>query len=276
MHWSLMTFERKRIDRIALDHPYFDTHAPLLTKKEIRGILSHKPQKTGPQVIAEVKRELGLNDVPVAQQKRTLMDALRDALFVPSFRRLIVLSTLCIILALFMTLTAPGRALAEEAYSIIIDFINGSFGARNNVPIGDLNDIDYSALPNGIQDPLSLARMIDCPIIVSNDSLQSFDYEALGNDALFIQSKYQSENGSYLIIQEIYGDGASWGTSAEFQNAAEIIRTDTGRMFYIGASNDEALIAVSLSEKSIIKCSSYEINLSSFADVLCNLFETSE
>lgn len=129
MHWGLRAFERKRIERIALDHPYFDMHAPLLTKKELRTILAQGPRKTGPQVIAEVKNELGTAHAPATQKKRTLAEALRDASFVPSFRRAVVLGLLSLLLILFMTLTVPGRAFAEELYSLIVEFINGSLNA---------------------------------------------------------------------------------------------------------------------------------------------------
>ena len=36
MNWGLASFERKRIERIATEHPFFDMHAPLLNKMELR------------------------------------------------------------------------------------------------------------------------------------------------------------------------------------------------------------------------------------------------
>ena len=86
MHWGLRAFERKRIERIALDHPYFDMHAPLLTKKELRTILAQGPHKTGPQVIAEIKKELGLVYAPLTQKL---------PLFLPSAGRLFLAYSAC-------------------------------------------------------------------------------------------------------------------------------------------------------------------------------------
>ena len=98
MHWGLTTFEKKRIERIALDHPYFDTHAPLLTKREIAAIVKEGSHKSGYQVIAEVMAELGITYVPAKRKKRSFREALRDMSFVPSFRRSVALGLLCLLL----------------------------------------------------------------------------------------------------------------------------------------------------------------------------------
>ena len=153
-------------------------HAPLLTKKELRTILAQGPRKTGPQVIPEVKNELGTAHAPATQKKRTLAEALRDASFVPSFRRAVVLGLLSLLLILFMTLTVPGRAFAEELYSLIVEFINGSLNAYsiNPTPENDESSASLSLLPNDLQIPSELSGLIDHPVYISDDTVVSFFY----------------------------------------------------------------------------------------------------
>ena len=239
MHWGLTRFERKRIERIVLDHPYFDMHAPLLTKKEIHALLAQGPRKTGPQVIAEVKMELGLNDAPATQQKRTLMDALRDASFVPSFRRTVVLGALCLLLVLFMTLTVPGRAFAEEVYSIIIDFVEGTLGMRNIIPSLSPDYLDFSLIPTKAESPQALATAIKYPVVASNNTMTSFQYEQAGSDLLTIRTKYASlDSKKCTMIQEVHGKDSYWSFNSDAKKGYQRIDSIFGFQLYAGTTSD--------------------------------------
>lgn len=269
MHWGLTRFERKRIERIVLDHPFFDMHAPLLTKKELRAILSQKPQKTGPQVVAEVKKELGLDAAPVAEQQRTLMDALRDVSFVPSFRRTIVLGVFSLLLVLFMALTVPGRAMAEELYSIVVDFADGMFGAYNSVPLQGHLTSDYTSLPKGIQTIEELAAYLDCPLYSTHDELMQFDYDIVASDTLEIILQYQNKDGnSYTMYQKIYGENTSWGVSAEAEWGPVPIDSPLDIQMYLNHANDGTVYAIGFSEKYTIYIFSQDLSPDALTTVL--------
>ena len=214
MHWGLTAFERKRIERIASDHPYFDMHAPLLTKKELRTILIQGPRKTGSQVVAEVKKELGIAHAPVAQEKRSFADALHDFSFVPSFRRTFVLSVFCLLLVLFMTLTVPGKALAEEVYSIIVNYVNSTLKARSTLSSTSQSNWDFLSLSDGIDSPTVLAKELNCSIAITTDKLVNFRYTPIDANSLIIRTKYQDKDGkTYVLEQELYQDGFLWGSA---------------------------------------------------------------
>lgn len=257
MHWGLTEFERKRIERIALDHPYFDMHAPLLTKKEIRAILAQDPRKTGPQVIAEVKKELGFNDASVTQQKRTFMDALRDASFVPSFRRTVVLGALCLSLVLFMTLTIPGRAFAEEVYTIVIQFINNSLKAQHPSSSQSEQHWEFLALSNDIDSPTLLAETIKQPIIISPNKRIAFRYTAINDDYLIIRTEYQDENGKpFTVSQEIINPDSAWGYGIDYSTEPIVIPSGINIPMYVGITNDNTIVLVGFTEQSIFRVSS--------------------
>lgn len=263
MNWGLTRFERKRIERIALDHPYFDMHAPLLTKKELRTILAQGPHKTGPQVIAEVKKELGLNDAPVIQQNRTLIDALHDASFVPSFRRTVILSTLGLLLALFMTLTVPGRALAEEVYSIIVDFVDGTLGIRNSTPATNQQAPSFSMLEDDLASPEALAAVLKYPIVASRDPLISFEYELIGKDILSIRTQYHTlSEKKYTIIQELHGDNSLWSFSVDAtDDDYQRIEPINGIELYSGIASDGKAYVIGYSTSYTIKISGSKLTL---------------
>lgn len=262
MHWGLTRFERKRIERIALDHPFFDVHVPLLTRKEIRAFLAQGARKTGPQVIAEVKKELGLDDAPVIQQKRTLMDALRDASFVPAFRRIVVFSACCLLLALFMTLTAPGKAFAEEVYSVIINFVNGMFRASSSAPVNSTHNWDFSILPKDIDSPKALASALEYPITITKDKLVSFSYTPYDTDYLLIKSTYENEQGiEYVLQEEIFGNDVVWGYGADLSDSLIETQSNIGIPLFGGSLDDGTIFLSGFTEQSVLQLLSKQLTM---------------
>ena len=273
MHWGLRAFERKRIERIALDHPYFDMHAPLLTKKELRTILAQGPRKTGPQVIAEVKNELGTAHAPATQKKRTLAEALRDASFVPSFRRAVVLSVFCLLLALFMTFTVPGRAFAEEIYSIIVNYVNGSLKAHTTTFSYPQYEYDFLYIPDNLDTPKVLSNEIGYPVIVTDDNLLSFRYESFDNHTLSIRSKYQDKNGkTYILRQYVYSNDSIWGFGTDINGDSTPVQSGIDITLYGGVSEDGTNILAGFTTRVAVQLSSQEHTLPELIHVAKKLF----
>lgn len=263
MHWGLTTFERKRIERIALDHPYFDMHAQLLTKKELRTILSQDPAQTGPQVIAEVRNELGIAYAPITQKKRTFAEALRDASFVPSFRRTVVLGVLSLLLVLFMTLTVPGRTFAEEVYSIIIEFVNGSLKSYHFAsPESEESFYEVPAIPEDVQSPQELSTLIGLPVYYTDDSLVSFYYNS-NSSRITMKTQYAAENGNlYMVYQRIYASNINYGTDTEIDDSFEQFADDSGVTMYAGIASDGINIIIWYPDQSIVRITSDTIPVS--------------
>lgn len=276
MHWGLTTFERKRIERIALDHPFFDTHDSLLTKKELRAILAQGPSKTGPQVIAAVKTKLGIEYSPATQKKRTLTEALRDASFVPSFRRAVALGILCVLLSLFMTFTAPGRAFAEELYSIIIDFVDGVFRARNEPQSQSHEYSDLSSIPDNIDSPQALFIALQCPIVETSDELTSFHVISIDGNSLIIRSKYRNLDGrAYVIEQSLYSNETLWGYGVDMNSYSTQVQSSIGLKFYGGSSDDGTNSFIGFTNYSSIQIFSKQLAISELAMITKKLYYTS-
>ena len=268
MHWGLTAFERKRIERIALDHPYFDMHAPLLTKKELRTILAQDPRKTGSQVVAEVKKELGIAYAPATQKKRTLAEALRDASFVPSFRRTVVLAVLSLLLVLFMTLTVPGKALAEEVYSIIVNYINSTLKARSTSSSTSQSNWDFLSLSDEIDSPAALAKELNCPIVITPDKLVNFRYTPIDANSLIIRTKYQDKDGkTYVLEQELYRDGFLWGYSSDYSDSPIQVQSSIDITMYGGISEDETNKLSGFTSTYWIRLASKQLSLSELTQI---------
>lgn len=257
MHWGLTTFEKKRIEKIALDHPYFDTHAPLLTKREIASIVKEGSHKNGYQVIAEVMAELGITYVPAKHKKRSFGEALRDMSFVPSFRRSVALGLLCLLLVLFMTFTAPGRAFAEEVYSIIINFVEDALKASNNIPFQNHDAPDFTIIPEDLDALEDLSRYIDYPLFISNDSLTAFDYYVMTQEELIVISQYETtDRKPYVIYQQFKGPNVSWGISIEMQDNPIKIDLSSELNMFLGHSSDGDVQAIGFADSFSLRVAS--------------------
>lgn len=268
MHWGLTTFERKRIERIALDHPYFDMHAPLLTKKELHTILAQGPKKTGPQVIAEVREELGISQSPNLQEKRSFAEALRDASFVPSFRRTVVLAALSLLLVLFMTLTVPGKALAEEVYSIIVNYVNDTLKARSTSPSTSQSNWDSLSLSDEIDSPTAFAKELNCPIAITSDKLVNFCYTPVDANSLIIRTKYQDKDGkTYVLEQELYQDGFLWGYGSDYSDSPIQIQSSIDVTMYGGVSEDGTNKLAGFTPTCSIQLTSKQLSLSELSQI---------
>lgn len=269
MHWGLTTFERKRIERIALDHPFFDMHPQLFTRKELRAVLAQGPRKSGPQVIAEVRKELGMIYAPDCQNQRTFAEALRDVSFVPSFRRTVAVVALCLLMIFFMVFTVPGRAFAEEVYSIVIEFTDGLFGAYNNIPSENSAVPDFTSLPQDIGTLQELAELLNCPLYACDDELIGFEYDVESSSVLVVTSRYETENGqSYAICQEYYGSSTFWGASVEAERNSVQVSTPIGIEMYVDQSEDGTVYAIGFHEMYMIYVSSRDISTEDLKTIL--------
>ena len=239
MHGRLTFFERKRMLSIALDHPCFDGRKPLLSKEEMAAALARGRQKSGQQVVAEIMAELGRSYTPVPR-RRTLREALGDAFFVPAFRRTVILGALALLLALFMTMTAPGRALAEEARRIVVTFARGNLNFRNSYPVpADGSALDFSLVPPTVEEPEELAELTRFPILLSEDEQIHFEYDSW-RGGLSVSSAYLTpDEKRYTLTQEFYASGTCWGTGFDAQAYAQIpstIRYEGEITLYAGVS----------------------------------------
>ena len=276
MHWRLTVFEKKRIEAIALDHPYFDGRRPLLTKKEMAAIVKQGASKTGCQVIAEAMAELGLPYTPAESRKRTFREALGDLSFAPGFRRGVALLVLAAILLVFLTATAPGHALAESVYTVYVTFKNKSmnFWNASQEPIPEPKE--WHQVPEGFETPYELAALIQMPILVSEDEAISFQYSQMVLERLVVQTRYRTGEGqTYDILQNIYGPKAHWDPGVDARGGVEIaseIRYEGDLTLFAGVSEDGAVFLTGYGDDFDLTVTSTDMTLSELEGCMKRIF----
>lgn len=274
MEWRLTSFERKRILAIALDHPYFDGRKPLLTKKEMAAILEQRRQRTGEQVLREVMAELGKSYDPTPR-RRTLREALGDAFYAPAFRRTAVLLALALLLTFFMTVTVPGRALAEELQRVVVTFADGALHFSNTVPAPAQEQLDFSLVPPTAEEAEAFAELTRLPILLSRDEDVRFRYE-LWEESLFISTVYRTPDGKrYRVDQDFYAPGTYWGVGFNAQDYTEIpspIRYDAEITLYAGVAADGTPFIQGFADAFHLTIMSSDMTLSELESCLPRLY----
>lgn len=271
MGWGLTVFERKRLAAIALDHPYFDARGPLLSKGEVAAIVKQGAKKTGYQVIAETMAELGLPYAPAGPERRTFGQALRDVSFVPSFRRTVAVALFCLLLALFMTLTVPGRALAESVYTVYVYFRDRSLQLWSEAPSEAADALDFSRVPEAADSPRELATVSRFPVLLTEDQVVSFQYHKM-SEVLYVATLYRTSAGrEYSVVQDFYGPNTVWSSSVVAEEVFEVesrIGYDGSITIYAGTASDGTVFLKGYSDLFTLYMASMEMTLPELESIM--------
>ncbi|MBQ7278784.1 MAG: hypothetical protein IJR17_06270 [Clostridia bacterium] len=269
MNWGLTIFERRRMEKMVLDHPYFDAHGPLLSRRALRRVLRQGTKKTGHQVVHQVQMELGLPLSPLP--RRRLIDALGDGMYVPSFRRTVAIAILILAFVAVLTLTEPGRAMAAEWFEVIIEYRDGSLQASSGVPVQQ-EEVNFLTLPDDIGTPREVAKYLSCPIYVTDDPMSECTLDVEENTLLMI-ARYRLEGErSYVIFQTVYAPGVAWGFGTEAATAPIQRELPNGLLMELNLSNDGTVHASGFGENYILHISISDGTIEELTDILSRVY----
>lgn len=249
-HRRLTWIEKRRIDRIAFDHPFFDVPGNILSRKEAKAIIRNaKDRKTGSQVVDTAYEKAGIPRPAAAEQSLSFLNKLKEIFTVSGLRKIGIIAVAAILLVVFFAFTPIGRAVADTIYHIIVDIIDGSIFAKNELEEFYPPASDFSNLPPEIQSPFELAQLIDYPIVVSiDDEIISFSIDIPTTETMIIRTKYHlQDNINYVIYQELHGSNTLWGNENE-PASINTVKTSFGVSMYL-LKRDDGVSALFYSEK---------------------------
>ena len=107
------------LQRIALDHPYFDTHELPLTEKEAKAIVKANITMTGREFVDSVYAKLGMTRPEEKKKRFAWLRSIGELFTVPPIRRIAITVLVIALMAVFFTSTPTGRAIAESVIQYI-------------------------------------------------------------------------------------------------------------------------------------------------------------
>ena len=182
-------FEWYYLRRKATDHPFFDAHPHMLSKKESDKAIKESAHMTGKEFMDSIYAQAGM-ERPQPQEKKIAKPAnILSCITLPPVRKIIIVVAALILITLFFTVTPTGRAMADN----MIQFVLKQFGGNIllNTPISMNEDADSA---------IFIASNINSPSF----SLEQF-HKTTGLTATQLSLECDSvsideEKGSYYII----------------------------------------------------------------------------
>ena len=186
--------------------------------------------------------------------------------FLRNHRRFAVAGIIILLIISFFTLVPTGRALAKEAFEIIISIFDEQLHAQQTEEQEDLSPIDFGALPDQFQTLEEAADQIGRPVAKLSDAsytMNRITLDKIENVMLTIRAEYSLPNGGNLIlIQAIYNGQGSWGSSVSADdNQVETIVSKNGLTFYLGTMQDGTVFAETYGSSMTVNISSRDISL---------------
>ena len=215
---NLTWIEKKQIEKIAFDHPFFDTHGTVLSKKEAKAIIhSAEMRKSGTEIVTEACDRAGVPRPDFVDNHYTVFENLKEVIAIPAIRRIGIIAIALILLIVFFTATPTGRAIAESVIQyfstllddgkIIIsksDYESTLISADETSRIDDgdqdeRDDIDMYIFVNSFDDFSKATGKI--PFVLSLPHTEIYYIDDPEIDYLMLHSKYLTPKGEIATYQ---------------------------------------------------------------------------
>ena len=116
---KMTRLEWRYLQRIALDHPYFDTHKLPLTEKEAKAIVEANNRMTGKEFVDSVYAKLGMTRPKEEKKGFAWLRSVGELFTVPPIRKIAIAVLIIVLMTVFFAATPTGRAIAESVLRYI-------------------------------------------------------------------------------------------------------------------------------------------------------------
>ena len=217
---KMTRLEWRYLQKVALDHPYFDTPKLPLTEKEAKAIVEANNRMTGREFVDSIYAKLGMTRPEEKKDRFAWLHNIGELFTVPPIRKIAIAVLVVVMMTVFFAATPTGRAIAESVIQYIATLLeDGSLvvnqGDRDTTLIAT-EDIAVS-VNNNWQDDNNSIVYIDSfdtfametginPIVLSLPlSELYYDYDGF-IDYLKLQATYETQRGkrkTILFIRKI-------------------------------------------------------------------------
>lgn len=129
---KMTRLEWRYLKKIALDHPYFDTHPLPITEEEADAIVKANVTRTGKEFVDSIYAQLGMTRPERKKSFLTRMEDLKELFYVPPIRKLAIAMLVILLLTVFFAATPIGHAIAASAINYIISVFDGGIGIHSD------------------------------------------------------------------------------------------------------------------------------------------------
>lgn len=130
---KMTRLEWRYLKKIALDHPYFDTHPLPITEEEADAIVKANVTRTGKEFVDSIYAELGMTRPERKKGILSRLEGIKELFYVPPIRKLAIAVLVILLLTVFFAATPIGHAIAENVIQYIVTlFEDGDLAFSKN------------------------------------------------------------------------------------------------------------------------------------------------
>lgn len=213
---KMTRLEWRYLQRIALDHPYFDTHKLPLTEQEAKAIVEANIKMTGKEFVDSIYAKLGMTRPQEEKKRFTWLRNIGELFTVPPIRKIAIAVLVVVLMTVFFAATPTGRAIAESVIHYIATlFDDGSLAFSKNNESGLIIIQSYDSKDNEELDEsddteayLSLDSFDDfikatgkTPVILPLSCTELYYVVYSDIDYLELHSSYETSDGVIIAYQ---------------------------------------------------------------------------
>ena len=183
---SMTRLEWRYLQKIALDHPYFDTHELPLTEKEAKAIVKANIKMTGREFVDSIYAKLGMTRPEEKKDRFAKLRSIGELFTVPPIRKIAIAVLVIILMAVFFAATPTGRAIAESVIQYVVTLFDDGklIMNRNDTEVQTYVVPDDGFIGSDLQDPKDITAHV-----AKVNTVQEF-IEATGKTPIVLPISY--------------------------------------------------------------------------------------
>lgn len=261
---KMTRLEWRYLQKIALDHPYFDTHELPLTEKEAEAIVKANIRMTGKEFVDSIYAQLGMTRPSEEKKPFAWLRSIGEQFTIPPIRKIVISVLVVLLLTVFFAATPMGQAIAESVIQYIATlFDDGRFvvSQRNNetslVYIGDTEKSSDYEQQDGHSEIIHISSFDDFteatgkkPVILPLPFTELY-YEYDGTiNYLILYSTYDTLDGIIVAYQ-------IWGVSdINYVTSQGYAKYDLNQSIVYSIEDNGDIYCIKVKEDSVITVSS--------------------
>ncbi len=244
---KMTRLEWRYLQKIALDHPYFDTHELPLTEKEAKAIVEANNRMTGKEFVDSIYAKLGMTRSKEEKKRFAWLRNIGELFTVPPIRKIAIAVLIIVLMTVFFAATPAGRAIAESMIHYIATlFDDGSLAVSRSDNEALLIQIDNEGYLDDDEEDISDDTMDR----VSLNTIEDF-IKATGKDPFILPLPYTElcyeydPMIDYLVLYVTYKTSVGEIVAYQIWNIEDMVTTTaTGYTEY----DEDATIYYSIEE----------------------------
>ena len=259
---KMTRLEWRYLQRIALDHPYFDTHKLPLTEKEAKAIVEANNRMTGREFVDSIYAKLGMTRPEEKKDRFAWLHNIGELFTVPPIRKIAIAVLVVVMMTVFFAATPTGRAIAESVIRYIATlFDDGRLivnQSDNETQLFFVEDSDKSVISEQDErDDLMAYVFLESfdefvestgksPVILSLPILELYYAHYPEIDYLELHSRYETANGEIIAFQ-------IWDVDDSFSTTLIGISTlDADESIYYSIEEDGTIVVIKVLDESVL------------------------